>query len=109
MSDYYIDLRITANDLTLDPAGEPLLLANRDSIVQDLRHLIRESGLLVECVGERNPNRRADLLQRLELLVEEDVRLVPGTVAVAEPSLGVVFITAQTVHDGEINFEAITL
>ncbi|MGZ4994173.1 MAG: DUF2590 family protein, partial [Methylobacter sp.] len=76
----YIDLRITDNDLTLSAGNEPTLLGDRDSIIQDTKHLIRDCGLLSACIGERDNNKIALLLQQLELKIEDDLRLVPGTI-----------------------------
>lgn len=96
----YIDLLITDNDLTLDPSNQPLLVEDRASIAQDIGHMIRESGLLVTLVAERDRFRRADCIQQLELLVEADVRLVPGSVHIAEEEKGRYLLAAKTVEFG---------
>jgi hypothetical protein len=98
----YIDLLITNNDLTLDPSSQPLLVDDRASIAQDIGHMIRESGLLVTLVAERDRFRQADCIQQLELLVETDVRLVPGTVRILEEGKGKYLVTAQTVDFGSV-------
>lgn len=98
----YIDLLITHNDLTLDPSNQPLLVDDRASIAQDIGHMIRESGLLVTLVAERDRFRQADCIQQLELLVETDVRLVPGTVRIIEERKGKYLLTAKTVEFGSI-------
>ena len=100
----YIDLLITDNDLTLDIAGEPVLTDDRDSIAQDIKHLIRESGLLVEVVGERSQALIDLNMSKLELLVEDDIRLVPGTINITQHDTETFFITATTVKFGLINF-----
>jgi len=100
----YIDLLIVDDDLAVDYAGEPLLVDNRASIAQDTKHLIRESGLMVALIGERNGAQRALLIQQLLRLIEEDERLVPGTVEITLLSLGVYAITAHTVKFGLIDF-----
>lgn len=102
----YIDLRITDNDLTLDTGKEPTLLSDRDSIIQDTRHLIRDCGLLSACIGERDPAKVAALMQRLELKIEDDYRLVPGTINITRTATETFFITATTVNYGVINFQA---
>ena len=56
--DYYRDLLISKDDMTLDANGEPVLVTGRACIAQDIQHMIRESGLLVELVGERDGIRR---------------------------------------------------
>jgi len=100
----YLDLLITDNDLTLDIAGEPILTGDRDSIAQDIKHLIRESGLLVQIIGERRQAQIILNLRRLELLIEDDERLVPGTINIEQQSTSLFYITATTVKFGGINF-----
>ena len=98
----YIDLLITNNDLTLDPSNQPLLVEDRASIAQDIGHMIRESGLLVTLVAERDRFRQSDCIQQLELLVEADVRLVPGTVQILEEDKGRYLLVAKTVEFGSV-------
>ena len=98
----YVDLLIAGNDLVLDPSNQPLLIDDRASIAQDIAHMIRESGLLVTLVAERDPLRRRDCLQQLELRVEDDVRLVPGTVQILSQTSGVYLVTATTVKFGDV-------
>lgn len=96
----YIDLLIINNDLVLDPAHQPLLVTDRASIAQDIAHLIRESGLLITLVAERDRLRQRDCIQQMELLVEADERLVPGTAQIVQSSPGVYLVTATTVKFG---------
>ena len=98
----YIDLLITNNDLTLDPSNQPLLIDDRASIAQDIAHMIRESGLLVTLVAERSRFRQADCIQQLELLVDGDERLVPGTVRFITQEPGQYLVTAKTVEFGSV-------
>lgn len=98
----YIDLLITNNDLTLDPSNQPLLIEDRASIAQDIGHMIRESGLLVTLLAERDRFRRTDCIKQLELLVEDDERLVPGTVQIIETGSGQYQVTATTVAFGAV-------
>lgn len=105
MSAIYVDLLLNNNDdLTLDSGGEPVLVTDRDCIIQDTKNLIRESGLIVICIGERDPIKRAQAQQDLQLLIEEDERLVPGTIVISEESLERYLIEAQTVDFGMIEF-----
>lgn len=101
MSDY-IDLLIVENDLVLDPSRQPLLIEDRASIAQDIAHMIRESGLLVTLVAERSKLRQRDCIQQLELLVEADERLVPGTALINEVRSGQYLVTAKTLKFGDI-------
>ncbi|MCG8295783.1 DUF2590 family protein [Pseudomonas entomophila] len=101
MSDY-IDLLIHDNDLVLDPSHQPLLIEDRASIAQDIAHMIRDSGLLVTLVAERSRQRQADCILQLELLVENDERLVPGTARILQERTGVFLVAATTLKFGEI-------
>lgn len=99
----YVDLLISNDDLTLDPAREPVLTGNRDSIAQDLVHAIRESGLLVQLIGERDAVRRRTKMIEVSLIVDNDVRIIPGTTEFDEGRAGEFLLTAQTVKFGDIN------
>ncbi|WP_163831877.1 DUF2590 family protein [Spartinivicinus ruber] len=98
----YIDLLIENNDLALTIAGEPQLISDRASIAQDIQHAIRESGLLVEMIGERHPEKRQGLIQQLTLLIEDDERLIPGTIVFHESSQGRYLLTADTYDYGPV-------
>lgn len=98
----YVDLLIANNDLVLDPSNQPLLIDDRASIAQDIAHMIRESGLLVTLVAERDPLRQRDCLQQLELRIEADERLVPGTPRVLPQSPGEYLVTATTLKFGDV-------
>ena len=101
----YIDLLIAHNDLVLDPSFQPRLVEDRASIAQDIAHLIRDSGLLVTLVAERDRLKQRDCIQQMELRVEADVRLVPGTVRILQPDSaqsGRYLVTATTVKFGHL-------
>ncbi|MGB4488674.1 MAG: DUF2590 family protein [Pseudomonas veronii] len=98
----YIDLLIVDNDLALDPSRQPLLIDDRGCIAQDIAHMVRDSGLLVTLVAERNRLRQRDCIQQLELLVEADERLVPGTAQIKQLGPGQYLITAKTMKFGLI-------
>ena len=98
----YIDLLITDNDLELDLSRQPLPVEDRACIAQDIGHMIRESGLLVTLVAERNRLKQRDCIQQLELLVENDVRLVPGTASIKTLGPGKYLVTAKTLQFGSI-------
>lgn len=99
----YVDLLIAGNDLVLDPSHQPLLIDGRASIAQDIAHMIRESGLLVTLVAERDPLRQRDCRQQMELLVEADVRLVPGTARILpQDPPGTYLVTATTERFGHL-------
>lgn len=99
----YIDLLIESDDFLLNTGKEPELCNNRQSIGQDIVHSILESGLATELIAERSPTLRADIFTQLELLVESDVRIVAGTVAVSEESRARLWVTAETEEFGVIS------
>lgn len=103
MDSLYIDLLITGRDLTLNSGNEPVLCDNRVSIAQDCVHAIIESGLATQLVGERSPTLRADLRNQIEMMVEDDERIVPGTVRVNEESQVKLWVTADTYDFGRIS------
>jgi len=98
----YIDLLIADNDLVLDLSRQPLLVDDRSSIAQDIAHMIRDSGLLVTLVAERDRLRQRDCIQQMELLVEADERLVPGTALITQVEPGQYLVTAKTMKFGSI-------
>ncbi|MCU6305315.1 DUF2590 family protein [Enterobacter quasiroggenkampii] len=104
MSDLlYIDLLIENGNFVLNTGKEPDLCNNRKSIGQDIIHSILESGLATQLIGERSPTLRADIFTQLELLIEEDERIVPGTVEVSEENQKRLWVTASTYDFGGIS------
>ena len=98
----YIDLLIQDNDLVLDLSRQPQLIDDRASIAQDIAHMIRDSGLLVTLVAERDRLKQRDCIQQLELRVESDERLVPGTALITQLEPGQFLVTATTLKFGTI-------
>ncbi|VAL31647.1 Protein of uncharacterised function (DUF2590) [Enterobacter hormaechei] len=104
MSDLlYIDLLIENDNFVLNTGKEPELCNNRKSIGQDIIHSIIESGLATQLIGERSPTLRADIFTQLELMIEGDERIVPGTVEVSEESQKRLWVTASTYDFGGIS------
>lgn len=101
----YIDLLVTDRDVTLNMAGEPVTCNNRVSVGQDIIHAIIESGLATLLTGERSPILRDDIFTRMILLVEEDRRIVPGTVRIYEETMEKLLISADSWDFGKINGE----
>lgn len=107
MSDLlYIDLLIQGRGFSLNTGNEPELCNNSQSIGQDIVHSILESGLATELIAERSPTLRADILTRLELLIESDQRIEPGTVVVNEENMTRLWITAGTWDFGPVSVRA---
>lgn len=97
-----IDLLITADDLTLNAQNIPELVTERACIAQDLKHMIRESGLLVKLIGMRNNNNILLNLKNIEIKVEEDKRIKPGTANVFQVKKGSFVVTAKTLEYGDL-------
>lgn len=99
----YIDLLITERDFTLNVGFEPILCNNRQSITQDIAHSIIESGLATQLIAERSPTLRADIRTQIVLLVEDDERLIPGTIIVDEENVKQLWVTADTYDFGRVD------
>lgn len=104
------DILITDRDITLDPAGIPVYVIQRPSITQDIVHMILESGLLIELIGERSRAKWTGNMTRIEMLVEDDQRIIPGTVVIdwddpeqmvlfAQSVMGQVSVTLSVPHN----------
>lgn len=93
------DILITNRDITLDPAGIPEYVIQRPSITQDIVHMIMESGLLIELVGERSRAKWIGNMTRIETLVEDDQRIIPGTVVIDWNNPEQIVLFAKSVID----------
>lgn len=99
----YWDLRIVDNDIPLDVGGQPLKLADRASIAQDIAHMLRERGYLTAMIAERDARKRRYYMVKITIDVDDDVRIVPGTARIEESTPGELWLTAQTVKYGELS------
>jgi hypothetical protein len=78
-----IDLLIQDDDIVLSSIGEPLLVEGVNCVAQDLRHMIREKAYAWKMIGERNKTTIAALCTEIEIEVENDERIYPGTASVS--------------------------
>lgn len=99
----YWDLRIEENDIALDVGGQPLKLADRASIAQDIAHMIRERGYLTSMIAERDARKRKYYMVLITIAVDDDQRIVPGTARIEESTPGTLWLTAKTVDYGELS------
>lgn len=99
----YLDLHIIDDDITPDAGGLPLKLDGRASIAQDLVHMIRERGYLTAMLAERNARLRQELMVKITIDVDDDVRIRPGTARIEESTPGMLWLTATTVDYGDIS------
>jgi len=97
-----IDLNIVDGDLFFDDVLQPAQLNDADVIAQDIKHRILESGYLVQMIGLRNINAKATILTELELIVEQDDRLVPGSIYLTKNIDGSINVKAETKEFGNI-------
>lgn len=81
-----IDLRIENDDFVLSSMGEPALISAAACVAQDLKHMIREKGYAFSMVGERNEVNIATLCTQIEIEMENDSRIYPGTAVVSMQS-----------------------
>ncbi len=101
----YTDLKIIDDDVALDENDQPIFIYDRDVIDQDIRHAIRESGLLEHLIGERSQAKRALIFNKLRILIEADPRVLPGTSEITATNIENFTITADT-DFGPINVGA---
>lgn len=102
MIEQYIDLLVRGGGLDFDAGQQPMYTSDRNSIAQDIKHAILESGLLREYQAERNRTLRADVLTRIEMLIESDKRIEPGTAEIEAQTAEKIWMFADTVDYGKI-------
>ncbi|WBA86529.1 DUF2590 family protein [Endozoicomonas sp. GU-1] len=90
------DILITDRDLALDVAGIPQQVTDRGTIAQDIKHMLMDTGLVVQLVGERSASQWQLAFNQIELQVEEDRRIIPGTVVIHRPEHNILYLTADT-------------
>lgn len=103
----FVDLLIQDNDIVVIDSVE-LLTSDLASLRQDIRHMILDSYVLLHNIAERNSDVRSAAYNNLTLLMEQDPRVIPGTVVVQEQSVGHVIISADTIFNApvELVYEA---
>ena len=87
--DLHIDLDVVEGDFVLNDSLSPSIVKAADTIAQDIKHRVLESGLLVKLIGLRNQNGIKPILTELELLVEQDNRLKPGSINIIKTDNGI--------------------
>jgi DNA recombination-dependent growth factor C len=80
------DLKIENNDLVFDGIGRVTSIEDAAVIVQNVRDRIRDSGLITSLIGERSETERQGIFQSIILIVEDDERILPGSVMIEELS-----------------------
>lgn len=101
----YSDLFIKKGALALDAMPQPELINTRASIAQDVKHMLLESGLVTKLLAQRSAALRNDVYTAMELLIETDTRLVPGSIEINTSNEALILITAITYEFGNITAE----
>ncbi|WP_209327921.1 DUF2590 family protein [Pseudoalteromonas sp. PA2MD11] len=101
----YRDLHILRGDVVLDAGLSPQYLTDREVIAQDIVHAILDTGLANLLVSDRGTSVTNDTKTRIKLLVEDDERIMPGTVQVTENEIkkGQWWVYAKTIEFGDIS------
>jgi len=104
MGEKHIDLLVEDGDFVIDRAGFSAPVSDRQSIGQDLKHRIIETGLLPLLIGERSPITRESVINKLKIEIDKDTRLKPGTVRFLEVDNepGTYYVTAVTIDYGDM-------
>lgn len=101
----YSDLLIVGGGMTIDVGAQPKLTNTRASIAQDVKHMLMESGLVTKLLAQRSNTLRNDVYTEIELLIETDTRLVPGSITLDTHDKTQITINATTYEFGNINTE----
>lgn len=99
----YRDLHISNGDVVLDAGGNPMYLTDRAAIAQDIVHAILDTGLAHLLVSDRGTGVTADTQIKIKILVEDDLRIMPGTVRIEEVSSGQWWVFADTIDFGPLS------
>jgi len=99
----FLDLHINNGDVVLDAGLTPTYLTDRAVIAQDIVHAILDTGLAHLLVSDRGTGVTADTQIKIKLLVEDDVRIMPGTVRVEQVSSGQWWVYADTINFGAVS------
>ncbi|MGH1373784.1 MAG: DUF2590 family protein [Cellvibrionaceae bacterium] len=104
MTQKHIDLHVVDGDFVIDPTGFSQPVSDRQSIGQDIKHRIIETGLLPLLIGQRSPIERDSIINRLKIEIDKDTRLQPGTVRFleVENQPGSYYVTAVTLEFSDL-------
>ena len=91
----YVDFLIEEDGIAADEAGMPIYIYDRDVVQQDIVHALRESRLLEQLIAERSPRLQKLIFKQLRMIVENDLRVVPGSSEITAQN-GTMHISAQT-------------
>jgi Protein of unknown function (DUF2590) len=98
----HIDLLIENDEIKLDADGLPVMCSGVVSIGQDVIHAIRESGLAYQMIANRSSESRRTIETDIKLIVENDERIIPGTVEIIQSGTEGVFTIMAMTTEGEL-------
>jgi Protein of unknown function (DUF2590) len=103
----HIDILVEDGDFILDAAGFAEPVSDRQSIGQDIKHRLIESGLLQRLVGQRSPLERDSIINKVLIETDKDERLKPGTARMLEieNQPGTYYLTAVTLEYGDLTVD----
>lgn len=111
MSDH-IDLYVVNGDFSFDDLGVNQFVSQRQSIGQDIKHRLIESGLVLALVAIRSAIERQAIINKILIEVDKDQRLEPGTAQLKQgvvtglyDAVGVYVLTAKTIEYGDVRIE----
>lgn len=93
----HLDLLVTNGDFAFEQGGA-ISIGDRQSIGQDIKHRIIESGLLTQLVGERSHAKQASIINQIIIEVDKDERLDPGTLRILAVGHNTYLLTAKTLE-----------
>lgn len=93
---------IVSDDIALGDVGAPIRVDDRACIAQDIKHMIRETGLLVEMIGQRDSGAVQMNMKKIEIEVENDERIRPGTARMTRTDIDTFYLTADTMDFGAL-------
>lgn len=108
ITEKYSDLLIVDGALSLDIGAQPDLTNTRASIAQDVKHMLMDSGLVTKLLAQRSATLRADVYTEMELLIETDTRLVPGSIELDVSTPELITVIAMTYEFGPVDLDVNT-
>lgn len=101
MAETFVDILIRDGDIVVADAIEQHV-SDEQSLEQDIKHMILDSGYLIETIGERDADKRTLAYNKLVRLIEDDIRVIPGNVEITELDNNAVLVTADTIYGDTI-------
>lgn len=92
----FIDLKISNGDIVFIN-GTEALVSDRESLVQDIKHQIIETNLMIELIANRNSEIRKQKINQMIEQLETDPRIIPGSIVVTDADKNTLYFGMDTV------------